>query len=621
MNKDKGGGTISLLYPCSINELGITEKDRFSFKWQPTKSFKKYSPIKTMAEITAGNYGLYESIDSQAKNIEALVSGLSQLSDYKTNKHFKDLVDSGKPVHRDDALTLSEKKKAALNAAFAAYQEPLMTRWECLELLNKHKRDIQILAKARRIEVRMMGGNASGISPADFAPYDYKSVVAVQAPQTSGAHAIKGLDPWTGKFSYIIQYEGDFHIKQFQDHIKRYASSRFVDLYATLRSFFRMGQELGMTRQQLGKVLINLMRTKEVREANDPMYTTILSNSLEEDPVDCIYKIIELVSRDNQTRQIEDKLRSFKRGANTTIDSCINALETLVREYYQHKKPFLDKDRKDAEVEQKILIMLPDFVSRETAKELQKHKTINNNNGIVNTVEDHRRFLLKVEGDRKQDGGQRMSEKTFHALVNFTRTGIPPVDKSRSPSPAKTSPSRTTSPTRGSRSRGRSGKKTTPKKKASKSRSPSSGGRSDSSRVTSQASSRTSSSHSDSSHYSKASKSSQDENDSSDRRNKKRRAYYGSEKRSKKGSKPSKASSNTRRPTTPGGTRMCPICFEAKCENYGRETCQLRPGLQFNRQSRCHICRRGYHVPRSECFEWIKKKQDLRDQQRKAQKN
>ena len=76
-----------------------------------------------------------------------------------------------------------------------------------------------------------------------------------------------------------------------------------------------------------------------------------------------------------------------------------------------------------------------------------------------------------------------------------------------------------------------------------------------------------------------------------------------------------RSSGDKRRPTTPGGTRMCPICYEAKCGNFGREKCELRPGLQFSNASRCNICRRGYHVPRPECFEWIRQKQDIRDQQ------
>ena len=125
-----------------------------------------------MAEITAGNYGLYESIDSYQKNLQAIVSSLSQLEDYRTNKHFKDLVDSGKPVAKDDALTLSEKKKQDLNASFAAYQEPLMNRWECMELLDRHKKDLQSQAKARRMELRLMGGTGAGVSASDFAAYD-----------------------------------------------------------------------------------------------------------------------------------------------------------------------------------------------------------------------------------------------------------------------------------------------------------------------------------------------------------------------------------------------------------------------------------------------------------------
>ena len=578
-----------------------------------------------MAEITAGNYGLYESIDSYQKNLQAIVSSLSQLEDYRTNKHFKDLVDSGKPVTKDDALTLSEKKKQDLNASFAAYQEPLMNRWECMELLDRHKKDLQSQAKARRMELRLMGGTGAGVSASDFAAYDYKTTAAVQAPHTNGAHAIKGLDPWTGEYSHVIQYEGECHIKHFQEHIKRYAASRFVDLYATLKSFLKMGQQLGMTRHQLGKVLINLMKTKEVREANDPMYTTILSNSLDEDPVACIYKIIELVSRDNQTRQIEEKLRSFKRGSNTSVDSCINALETLVREYYQHKKPFLDKTRKDAEVEQKILLMLPDFISREAYRELQKHKIINNNNGIVNTVEDHRRFLLKVEGDKKQEGGQHMSDRTFHALINFTKKAPASPGRSRSRSPPETSrpppkpASKTASPSPGRRPMGRKSSRAGSSTRSARTRS----------REASRESSRASSTHSNVSTTSRTSESSAHSPHREVKKKRDSQSHFLTteqgpvrvSRRARDGQKSSRdrrsgrSSGDKRRPTTPGGTRMCPICYEAKCGNFGREKCELRPGLQFSNASRCNICRRGYHVPRPECFEWIRQKQDIRDQQ------
>ena len=219
-----------------------------------------------------------------------------------------------------------------------------------------------------------------------------------------------------------------------------------------------------------------------------------------------------------------------------------------------------------------------------------------------------------------------MSDRTFHALVNFTKKAPASPGRSRSRSPGETvkQPSRTApkapSPSPGRRPTGRRSDRTGSSTRSPRARSRDTSG--DSSRASSvnsnfSTTSRTSASSAGSPQREIKKKDNQTRSSTSDQKPDRDagKSRDGHSRWASRDKRSGRGPRDKRRPTTPGGTRMCPICYEAKCSNFGREKCELRPGLQFSNASRCNICRRGYHIPRPECFEWIRQKQDIRDQQ------
>ena len=201
-------------------------------------------------------------------------------------------------------MTLSERKREELTDLLMCYLEPLMDRFQCASHLQSHRKYLERLCRYKRQDAIIGGRSTQGINAQDMAKYSFSHMRDVlEPPVGQGVSATKGMDPDTGNYTNILKYEGTLSVKQFEYYIKRYASSGKVNLYETVKSFFKLGPEIGMTKVDLARLLINLLKAKEVnKEHKDIMFSNIylrhLENEVEEKPHKTIMSVIEMITRE-----------------------------------------------------------------------------------------------------------------------------------------------------------------------------------------------------------------------------------------------------------------------------------------------------------------------------------
>lgn len=560
-------------------------------------------------------YSLYEKIDKQARDLAQFKNVLTKLEN--VNPIFRHELNQIETKPRDDNTTLSEKRRAELTELLVSYLGPLMDRHQHDTHLQTHRKYLERLAKARRQDAIIRGLSPKGINAEDMANYSFTHAAnkGVNFGSGQGLSPNKGLDPETGEYTIILKYEGLLTISLFKEYIRKYTSSGKIDLYETIKSFFTAGRELGLTKAQVGQLLINLLDTKEVRESPDKLTADIFKSEMSQDPHKTILRIIKMVSRNmTQAYEIKDRLKEYKRPEGMPIEICITTLETICEEYFRLFLPGAPEDKRRRKVDELVIRMLPDLVDTFTRKQLRLHRRENDNNAIENTLDGLRRFLSKMEGDKRVNGGQKLTKDSFAYMsyYNANKDGERPGRVSRRDGDRRTGGRRkpTRSPSARSQSSGQESggatraSSTTSSKGSSKSPSR----RRDFSSDTSH--SRASSTHS---------------NVSSKRASPGRRTREKKEEKvKKKTSREAQEShyndrSSRRRDERPEDRPTCPTCFEKECKSTEKDKkCQLRPDLIHNPEKTgpCGICTKGYHITVPDCLNWPMKRAKMREQQR-----
>ena len=560
-------------------------------------------------------YSLYEKIDKQARDLAQFKNVLTKLEN--VNPIFRHELNQIETKPRDDNTTLSEKRRAELTELLVSYLGPLMDRHQHDTHLQTHRKYLERLAKARRQDAIIRGLSPKGINAEDMANYSFTHAAnkGVNFGSGQGLSPNKGLDPETGEYTIILKYEGLLTISLFKEYIRKYTSSGKIDLYETIKSFFTAGRELGLTKAQVGQLLINLLDTKEVRESPDKLTADIFKSEMSQDPHKTILRIIKMVSRNmTQAYEIKDRLKEYKRPEGMPIEICITTLETICEEYFRLFLPGAPEDKRRRKVDELVIRMLPDLVDTFTRKQLRLHRRENDNNAIENTLDGLRRFLSKMEGDKRVNGGQKLTKDSFAYMsyYNANKDGERPGRVSRRDGDRRTGGRRkpTRSPSARSQSSGQESggatraSSTTSSKRSSKSPSR----RRDFSSDTSH--SRASSTHS---------------NVSSKRASPGRRTREKKEEKvKKKTSREAQEShyndrSSRRRDERPEDRPTCPTCFEKECKSTEKDKkCQLRPDLIHNPEKTgpCGICTKGYHITVPDCLNWPMKRAKMREQQR-----
>ena len=560
-------------------------------------------------------YSLYEKIDKQARDLAQFKNVLTKLEN--VNPIFRHELNQIETKPRDDNTTLSEKRRAELTELLVSYLGPLMDRHQHDTHLQTHRKYLERLAKARRQDAIIRGLSPKGINAEDMANYSFTHAAnkGVNFGSGQGLSPNKGLDPETGEYTIILKYEGLLTISLFKEYIRKYTSSGKIDLYETIKSFFTAGRELGLTKAQVGQLLINLLDTKEVRESPDKLTADIFKSEMSQDPHKTILRIIKMVSRNmTQAYEIKDRLKEYKRPEGMPIEICITTLETICEEYFRLFLPGAPEDKRRRKVDELVIRMLPDLVDTFTRKQLRLHRRENDNNAIENTLDGLRRFLSKMEGDKRVNGGQKLTKDSFAYMsyYNANKDGERPGRVSRRDGDRRTGGRRRPirSPSARSQSSGQESggatraSSTTSSKGSSKSPSRRRAFSSDTSH------SRASSTHS---------------NVSSKRASPGRRTREKKEEKvKKKTSREAQEShyndrSSRRRDERPEDRPTCPTCFEKECKSTEKDKkCQLRPDLIHNPEKTgpCGICTKGYHITVPDCLNWPMKRAKMREQQR-----
>ena len=560
------------------------------------------------------SYSLWQKHDQVTLELRKLKNALSKVN--SDPRAFQYELERFDPKVREDSSTLSEKRRAELTELLNGYPEPLMDRRQHETHLQAHRKYLERLARYKRQDAIIAGLSPKGINAEEMASYSFAHVATKAAIGTgSGLTPTCGLDPETGEYDIVLKYEGSLEISVFKEYLCRYASSDKVDLYETIKSLFGAGEELGLTKSQLGRLLTNLLDTKEVRESPDALTSNIFKTEVRKNPYKTILKIIQLVSRNTQQAfVIMEALKHYKRTEGTPIDSTINSLETICEEYYRNFYPGASETKISEKVENRVLAMLPDLVDKDVKRQLKKHMKENDNNGVDNNLESMRKFLSKVEGDRRT-GGQTITPQAL-AYMSYLNIGPPGKEKSgrerssRGPGTRDNRRRRRQSLSGSRASSGTSGSssaRTTPATSRETSSSPRRRGMmSDTSR--------------DSSAHSNVSTPPQRRKEKKEKKNdrkargkdkdkKKRKEAHYSEK------KDGRRKSAERRKSSERPDR-CPICYEPQCTNRGKEKCQLRPELIYDPEPNgaCGVCRRGYHITMGTCLQWPLKREQMKEQ-------
>ncbi len=557
--------------------------------------------------VDVATYGLWQKADQTSLEVKQLRDALSRAT-FAHDPTFRFELDQIQPKTREDSTTLSEKRRLELMELLVSYSEPLMDRHEHDTYLQQNRKYLERLANFQRRDALIRGTNPKGINAEDMAPYSFahaaRGLGSGPGPG-AGLSCNKGIDPQTGKYSIILKYEGSLEVAIFKRFIRRYPSSQKIDLYETLKSLFAGGQEYGLTKLQLGEVLINILATREVRESSDTLEANIYRQTLGEDPHGTITCIIQMVSRNTQQAYVvRERIAKYRRPVGLPIENCINTLGTLCEEFFRHSHPGLTISARKQKVDQSLVKMLPDIVDSDVARQLKLHKKENNNNGIENSLENLRRFLSKIEGDRRHAGGQKVSRDGLSSISFFNndkKDDRSRTNKKWKERKVKRRFSRSSS-TEGER-RNRFSDSTSRSRSASSSRRPS---RSSTRSVgTSTATSRASSVHSN---FSEPNVERRKKTERRPRKKeqkkvtKKDKSHYSSHEK-KRDERRSKGRSTS-------GSKLCPLCYQESCSNTGTKRCPLRPNLVYNKERNgyCMVCKRGYHYTIEECLRLSEKK-------------
>ena len=565
--------------------------------------------------MDSNSYSLWQRHDQVTLELQKLKNALTKVtSDPRAFQHELEDFD---PKVREDSSTLSEKRRAELTELLNGYPEPLMDRHEHETLLQAHRKYLEKLADYKRRDAIIAGLSPKGISAEQMATYSFAHAAnkaAIKADK--GLAPTRGLDPETGEYTIILKYEGKLDVSIFKEFLCKYPSTNKIDLYETIKSFFAAGEDLGLTKGQLGRLLVNLLDTKQVRESPDALTTNILNNEMRRSPYQTILKIIQLVSRNTQQAYvIMETLKHYKRVEGAPIESTINSLQTICEEYYRHFYPGATEAKRKDKVETRILAMLPDLVDKDVRKQLKKHMKENDTNGVDNDLESMRKFLSKIEGDRRLVGGQSLTPQALAYMSYFNAAPSPRKSQKGDKRQRRRRQSRTPDSSRAGSATSGSGSssaRTTPSSSREPSRSPAPRRRgmiSDSSRE--------SSAHSNVSTPKpkrKEKKERRKERESRDKKKekrdkKKKEAHYSDKKERRQKSREGRSQSSER-------SDKCPLCYEPECKNRGKEECQLRPELIYNpeRTGACGVCHRGYHITTEACLHWGLKRANMRKQ-------
>ena len=567
-------------------------------------------------------YSLYEKIDKQARDLAQFKNVLTKLEN--VNPIFRHELNQIETKPRDDNTTLSEKRRAELTELLVSYLGPLMDRHQHDTHLQTHRKYLERLAKAKRQDAIIRGLSPKGINAEDMANYSFTHAAnkGVNFGSGQGLSPNKGLDPETGEYTIVLKYEGLLTISLFKEYIRKYTSSGKIDLYETIKSFFTAGRELGLTKAQVGQLLINLLDTKEVRESPDKLTADIFKSEMSQDPHKTILRIIKMVSRNmTQAYEIKDRLKEYKRPEGMPIEICITTLETICEEYFRLFLPGAPEEKRRRKVDELVIRMLPDLVDTFTRKQLRLHRRENDNNAIENTLDGLRRFLSKMEGDKRINGGQKLTKDSFAYMsyYNADKDGERPGRVSRRD---------------GDRPRRDGDRRTGGRRKPIRSpsaRSQSSGQESGGATRASSTTSSKGSSKSPSRRRAFSSDTSHSRASSTHSNVSSKRASPGRRTREKKEEKVKKKTSreaqeshyndrsSRRRDERPEDRPTCPTCFEKECKSTEKDKkCQLRPDLIHNPEKTgpCGICTKGYHITVADCLNWPMKRAKMREQQR-----
>ena len=556
-------------------------------------------------------YNLWQRQDKTSVEVRQIKNALLKLEN--ANPTFKYELGQIEAKVRDDSTTLSEKRRAELTELLVSYLEPLMDRHQHDTHLQSHRKYLERLAKYKRQDAIIRGQSPKGITAEEMANYSFAHSAAkgVNYGGTGGLAPNKGMDPETGDYTIILKYEGSLEISLFKKYIRKYPSSGKINLYGTLKSFFTAGHELGLTKAQLGELLINLLDTREVKESPDKMTGDIYKEEMTINPHRTILKIIKMVSRNTgQAFAIREKLSQFKRPEGLPVDTVIGTLETICEEYYRNFYPGASEEKRRRKVEEKVVAMLPDIVDKDVKKSLRIHMKENDNNGIDNELDLLRKFLSRIEGDRRHVGGQHLSSQALAYMSYYNKDAKEDRRSGSSRQPRKGRTGRGDNRRRRSfrssstesRTGSRSSAQTSAATSAASSRETSRGSprRRALSSDTSRESSRASSAHSN------VSVPRNQRRGSTDRRSRERKEEKKSEGKKKKDSNYNDKKKDRRQRDKSSDNPRCPLCFEEECTNRGKDKCQLRPELEYSeeRLGACGVCHRGYHITTRDCLDW-----------------
>ena len=547
--------------------------------------------------VDVATYGLWQKADQTSLEVKQLRDALARAG-FANDPTFRYELEQIQPKLREDSTTLSEKKRLELTELLVSYTEPLMDRHEHDTYLQYHRKYLERLANFKRRDAIIKGLSPKGICAEDMARYSFAHAArGLGSSHGVGLSCNKGLDPQTGEYTIILKYEGSLEVKIFKRFIRRYPSSQKIDLYETLKSLFNAGQDYGLSKKQLGEVLINILDTREVRESSDTLEANIYKEKLIDDPHDMISSIISMVSRNTQQAYtVKERIAKYRRPPGLPIANCINTLETLCEEFFRHSHPGMTIPARKQKVEQSLVKMLPDIVDSDVARQLKLHKKENNNNGIDNNLDNLRNFLSKIEGDRRHVGGQKVSRDSM-SLISFYNDEKKKKDRSRVMKKRKQ---------RGRYSRESSpesllgGKSSHPTSRSSSATSSRGTSRSPTRSVgTSTGTSRASSVHSTFSEpriVRRRNTESRTKTKDPRKKKKEKSNYSNKDKKSK--------------PRSPSSPKRCPLCYEEDCPNTGTKRCSLRPNLVYNkeRNGSCMVCKKGYHFTMEECMRRSEKK-------------
>lgn len=291
-----------------------------------------------------------------------LLDEIDKIGGGLVNTNLRKLVNSSREIEVSGNYQLARIED--LKQRTQCFTGGKMTIIENFELINSYYSFLREVEERARFDFRV--GNLSEEKPSKNSFDMLKLHVKRIGPRK---RINVGLDPYTGRFDYVLEYDGEPNIKMFEDCIVQHFTVPGIDLYESTKKLLVECQKCGCTRQQLAEIVYTLV-AKEM---------PILASSIRrrsENPTYMLESLYDLYTQDETLNKIESALEREKRAEKQDIAIFGARIKELLIHKYQLTQPGMDEskmlERANRITKSYCLDVVTDEVKEQVLKVIQK---------------------------------------------------------------------------------------------------------------------------------------------------------------------------------------------------------------------------------------------------------